>query len=175
MWDLPRPGLKPRSLALAGRFLTTAPPGKPLWCHSKPNYFQVGLEMVPRFLFHVFLCQGWLLLYQGLHITANNFFPIKAVIHDSSRWGASPVIISALSHLVQHQPEDWEPGHPSFSQQFSGEKYVFLLIVTCLTHKCTKQIHTHSAFSESSLTLMKIWGLRETITRLITCLKSLQI
>ena len=29
MWDLPRPGLKPMSPALAGRFSTTAPPGKP--------------------------------------------------------------------------------------------------------------------------------------------------
>ena len=30
MWDPPRPGLKPVSPALAGRFSTTAPPGKPL-------------------------------------------------------------------------------------------------------------------------------------------------
>ena len=30
MWDLPRPGLEPVSLALAGRLSTTAPPGKPL-------------------------------------------------------------------------------------------------------------------------------------------------
>ena len=29
MWDLPGPGLEPMSPALAGRFLTTAPPGKP--------------------------------------------------------------------------------------------------------------------------------------------------
>ena len=29
MWDLPRPGLEPVSLALAGKFLTTAQPGKP--------------------------------------------------------------------------------------------------------------------------------------------------
>ena len=29
MWDLPRPGLKPVSPALAGGFLTTVPPGKP--------------------------------------------------------------------------------------------------------------------------------------------------
>ena len=29
MWDPPRPGLKPMSPALAGRFSTTAPPGKP--------------------------------------------------------------------------------------------------------------------------------------------------
>ena len=28
MWDLPRPGLEPMSLVLAGGFLTTAPPGK---------------------------------------------------------------------------------------------------------------------------------------------------
>ena len=28
MWDLPRAGLKPVSPALAGRFLTTVPPGK---------------------------------------------------------------------------------------------------------------------------------------------------
>ena len=29
MWDLPRPGLEPMSPALAGRFSTTSPPGKP--------------------------------------------------------------------------------------------------------------------------------------------------
>ena len=37
MWDLPRPGLEPVSPALAGRFSTTAPPGKPylfyFWLH----------------------------------------------------------------------------------------------------------------------------------------------
>ena len=30
MWDLPGPGLEPVSPALAGGFLTTAPPGKAL-------------------------------------------------------------------------------------------------------------------------------------------------
>ena len=30
MWDPPRPGLEPVSPALAGRFSTTAPPGKPV-------------------------------------------------------------------------------------------------------------------------------------------------
>ena len=30
MWDFPRPGLEPMSPALAGRFSTTEPPGKPL-------------------------------------------------------------------------------------------------------------------------------------------------
>ena len=31
MWDLPGPGHEPVSPALAGRFLTTVPPGKPLF------------------------------------------------------------------------------------------------------------------------------------------------
>ena len=31
MWDPPRPGLEPVSPALAGRFSTTAPPGKPVF------------------------------------------------------------------------------------------------------------------------------------------------
>ena len=31
LWDFPRPGLEPVSPALAGRFSTTAPPGKPLF------------------------------------------------------------------------------------------------------------------------------------------------
>ena len=30
MWDLPRPGIERVSLALAGGFFTTEPPGKPL-------------------------------------------------------------------------------------------------------------------------------------------------
>ena len=37
MWDPPRPGLEPVSPALAGRFSTTAPPGKPLRSIFKIN------------------------------------------------------------------------------------------------------------------------------------------
>ena len=32
LWDLPRPGMEPVSLALQGEFSTTGPPGKPIWC-----------------------------------------------------------------------------------------------------------------------------------------------
>ena len=42
MWDPPRPGLEPVSPALAGRFSTTAPPGKPhvlLYILSLFSYF----------------------------------------------------------------------------------------------------------------------------------------
>ena len=48
MWDLPRPGLVPVSPALAGRFSTTAPPGKPLSIHF--NIF--ALKCVPTELIH---------------------------------------------------------------------------------------------------------------------------
>ena len=40
MWDLPRPGLKPVSPALAGGFLTTVPPGK------AKNYFNTKTFLV---------------------------------------------------------------------------------------------------------------------------------
>ena len=41
MWDLPRPGLEPVSPALAGRFSTTAPPGKPFLQFLMPLF--IGL------------------------------------------------------------------------------------------------------------------------------------
>ena len=43
MWDLPRPGLEPVSPALAGRFSTTAPPGK-----SKSHLLNVNSGVVER-------------------------------------------------------------------------------------------------------------------------------
>ena len=39
MWDPPRPGLEPVSPALAGRFSTTAPPGKPGYFFLKEIFF----------------------------------------------------------------------------------------------------------------------------------------
>ena len=42
MWDLPRPGLEPVSPALAGRFSTTAPPGKPI----SPLLFNIVLGVL---------------------------------------------------------------------------------------------------------------------------------
>ena len=52
MWDLPRPGLEPRSLALAGGFLTTVPPGKSqdagVWLSSQsylPPLFKTVTEL----------------------------------------------------------------------------------------------------------------------------------
>ena len=56
-WDLPRPGLEPVSLALAGRFSTTAPPGKPFF-----NYFclRFWLILPSRLLAcYFFLIHNW--------------------------------------------------------------------------------------------------------------------
>ena len=38
MWGLPRPGLEPMSPALAGKFSTTAPPGKPYYIYLRLDY-----------------------------------------------------------------------------------------------------------------------------------------
>ena len=56
MWDLPRPGLEPVSPALAGRFSTTAPPGKPHHC-SFNLHFPNGndVEHLSVFLFAICL------------------------------------------------------------------------------------------------------------------------
>ena len=51
MWDLPGPGLEPVSPALAGGFLTTAPPGKP------PNWLilkEPGHNLEQPFFYMIF-------------------------------------------------------------------------------------------------------------------------
>ena len=48
MWDLPRPGLEPVSPALAGRFSTTAPPGKPPTSAFEYQMVQVGEKKPPN-------------------------------------------------------------------------------------------------------------------------------
>ena len=60
MWDLPRPGLEPVSPASAGRFSTTAPPGKP------PRIKYVFLILVSGCEDRG-LCHGHLLLF-ALHL-----------------------------------------------------------------------------------------------------------
>ena len=51
MWDLPRPGLEPVSPALAGRFSTTAPPGKPDNC----GFIAAVFVLFPFALFVLYL------------------------------------------------------------------------------------------------------------------------
>ena len=68
-WDLPRPGLEPMSPALAGRFSTTAPPGKLLIPNFMPLLLSISLFGVeekvwssrlcvvcPHLMINLFLC-----------------------------------------------------------------------------------------------------------------------
>ena len=51
MWDPPRPGREPVSPALAGRFSTTAPPGKPLdisfYSYEMELTFEITMKKCP--------------------------------------------------------------------------------------------------------------------------------
>ena len=72
MWDLPRPGLEPVSPALAGRFSTTAPPGKPLGCNLKLLIFFLmllqGFDVQSKY---GFLFPPFLLLFSFLILLRN--------------------------------------------------------------------------------------------------------
>ena len=54
MWNLPKPGIEPMSPTLAGRFFSTAPPGKSLvqfMCQNLcENCDPIKLKLTPRFL-----------------------------------------------------------------------------------------------------------------------------
>ena len=67
MWDLPRPGLEPVSPALAGGFLTTAPPGKPPSAH-----FLIGL-----FVFSILSCMSCLYILDINPLSVTSFVSIS--------------------------------------------------------------------------------------------------
>ena len=56
MWDLPRPGLEPVSPALAGRFSTTAPPGKPKKLFLNSSKLYILYEASPLNGFLISMC-----------------------------------------------------------------------------------------------------------------------
>ena len=55
MWDLPRPGLEPVSPALAGRFSTTVPPGKPNgWVFEGEHASDIWYLYIPYVVMWIF-------------------------------------------------------------------------------------------------------------------------
>ena len=94
MWDLPTPGHEPVSPALAGRFSTTAPPGKP-WTEA---FLKILLILWPCcFLSHLFVtaCSSSFILS-----LFSFFFKIHLFIYFCLRWvfiaacGVSLVVVS---------------------------------------------------------------------------------
>ena len=78
MWDLPRPGLEPVSPALAGGFLTTAPPGKPPALFNKDH----GQETQPAKPITGF-CPCFLLYATPLHGQA---LPVRCLPTPTKPW-----------------------------------------------------------------------------------------
>ena len=64
MWDLPKSGLKPVSPTLAGRFSTTAPPGKPLvlnfWSPGAKDFGQGSFSFLKKINLFILFIYFWL-------------------------------------------------------------------------------------------------------------------
>ena len=85
MWDLPIPGLEPVSPALAGRFSTTVPPGKPF------TYF--------LFPYHTLSLLG-LFTFNYLHFSSNKNFNISPCSLVSSHSHCVDIVKNFSSRLL---------------------------------------------------------------------------
>ena len=94
MWDLPRAGLELVSPALAGRFSTTAPPGKPNSCFLTSSFYP---QSISSFFFlinciFIFGCVGSLLRAQAFS-SCSKRGPLFIVVHR---------LLIAVACLVEH-------------------------------------------------------------------------
>ena len=88
MWDLPRPGLEPVSPALAGRFSTTAPPGKPRW----PHLIHLPSRVYPKVLNYQYFCPS---------PPPPTTQPLSPLIHN---WLLTGLLIGSLFSIQQTGP-----------------------------------------------------------------------
>ena len=104
MWDLPGPGLEPVSPELAGRFLTTAPPGKPasnflintlLWRISTTYKGRENSVMNPLPTFNNYELQQ-LLIYDLLCFMFTPFLPWHFLL--------SLIILKQIPHIMSFRP-----------------------------------------------------------------------
>ena len=94
MWDLPRPGLEPVSPALAGRFSTTAPPGKPLFSSLNLHFSEFSFFKIYLFILFIFGCIGsWLqhlgssLRHAGSSVVAPGLFiVVRGLLSSCGVW-----------------------------------------------------------------------------------------
>ena len=85
MWDLPRPGLGPMSPALAGGFLTTAPPGK-----SQPPSFYLELLLHTNTTMLCFSVAESSRLDRNLKPLHLSFFLCQEYFPSPCTWSAPP-------------------------------------------------------------------------------------
>ena len=116
MWDLPRPGLEPASPALAGRFSTTAPQGKPGSPILKVITQAIKIKVIgatPWFLLlHTKWCKNFC-----VNATALTQFPIATVTNYHKQWLKITKLFSYTSggqksklnvmELKSTCPQDW--------------------------------------------------------------------
>ena len=74
MWDLPGPGLKPMSSALAGGFLTSTPPGK-----SLNDYLNHASYFIIIFIFLIEVLLIYKMLVSGLQHSASKFYRLYSI------------------------------------------------------------------------------------------------
>ena len=128
MWDLPGPGLEPVSPALAGRFLTTAPPGRsPFAC------FWVGLSV-----FFFLNCKSSLYILDTGPLTDRSF---RSLIHFELIFvyrvglGSSFILLHVDSQEQRRMWELWVTPHPTFYPQTLGTLGQGSQTPTCARHR----------------------------------------
>ena len=94
MWDLPRPGHEPVSPALAGRFSTTVPPGKP----------QMGIFLTSLLEYNCFTMVCQFLLYNKVNQLYIYIYP-----HISSPLRFPPSHPPYPTPLGSHKALSWSP------------------------------------------------------------------
>ena len=103
MWDLPRPRLEPVSPALAGRFSTTAPPGKPLIFLIVSFDAQKFLLLMKCNLFFPFVAYAFGVIFKKPCPKSSRFssmFPSKSFIVLALTFSFDPFLAIFWSKLI---------------------------------------------------------------------------